>query len=172
LDGVTMTDCRLRDHDFSRSNISRLKVTGGSMSRVTIDDCEVARTMIATDLDDTNLIRCSFVGVDISASTVGEVSLLDWRSGDLLLPRSAAGWLVVPTSARAAIYSVLPQLSMTLRHDVEEWLSAEVPTLISDRFLRKTLRATTVEARALVDALLPVAASSLSEVAQPERPLS
>jgi hypothetical protein len=164
VDGMKLIDCRVRDHSFSDSTLTRLEVLGGSMAELNVMDCVLESAVFSTDLDEVNLVRCSFRRTEMSDAVVGEVALLDWRSADLRLPKRSSGFLVVADTARDALAPVLPELSTELRGRVEDLLEGNVPELLSERFFLRTLGATAVEADVLVSALLDVAASSLEEV--------
>jgi uncharacterized protein YjbI with pentapeptide repeats len=164
VDGMTLIDCRLRDHSFSNSTVTRLEVLGGSMADLNIMECDLESSVIQTDIDDVNLVRCSFAQTDMSGSVVGGVAVLDWRRADLRLPRSASGFLFVPEVARSALAPVLPKVSTELRARLDDLLDSTVCELLSERYFLNTLKATTVEADILVRALLEVAVSSLDEI--------
>lgn len=164
VDGMRLIDCRVRDHGFSDSTLTRLEVLGGSMSNSNIMDCDLESAVLSTDLDQMNLVRCSFEESDISGSVVGEVGLLDWRSADVRLAKAPSGFLVVPKTARAVLAPILPELSTELRGRLDDLLDGNVPELLSERFFLKTLQASIVDVEILVSTLLQAAVLSLEQV--------
>jgi len=166
VEGVTLIDCRVRDHPISESSLIGLTVTGGSMTNMNVTDCELRSVRIAANLDLMNLAGCRFENTNMSDSSVGEVSIFAWRDADLRLPKSRSGFLIVPVTALDALEPVLPQLSIGLRKRlVDDWLTADPPpTLVSERFLQREFQATAVETEVIVIALLAVAVSSLQDV--------
>lgn len=165
VDDMMLIDCRVRDHSFMQSTLTRLQIRGGSMADLNIMGCELTSSRLSTDMDEMNIIDCAFVATDASTSVVGEVAVLNWRSADLRLPRARSGFFYSSSTARSALGSVLPELSAAVRERViTHVLSEDMHGLISDRFLLKTLHATSLESDQIVDALLRVAPRSLREV--------
>ena len=125
----------------------------------------LTNTQFQTHLDRSSIVGCDFQNADMSASTIGEIAIIDWRGADLALPRGVAGFLLSTQKARTALQPILVDLSSKTREHLMGYLGSEVlHVIVSKDRLRRELGATALETKAIVEILLEQAPHSLADV--------